>query len=88
MNARERLMNAIQDEIDNADFTTEKGQDDSYQHLLDVITEIFRQYPDNTLTLQDIVETVNIIDDLSVPLNKAYRYAIINLFLEYGDETL
>lgn len=88
MNARERLMDAIQNEIDNADFTTEKGQDDSYQHLLDVITEIFRQYPDNTLTLQDIVETVNIIDDLSVPLNKAYSYAIINLFLEYGDETL
>ena len=30
MNARKRLIDALQNELDNADFTTEQGQDDSY----------------------------------------------------------
>ncbi len=82
MNARKRLIDALQNELDNADFTTEQGQDDSYQNILDKITEIFRQYPDNSLTLQDIAETVNYLDDLSLTLEKAYRYAIIGLLLD------
>ena len=81
MNARERVIEVLQNELDHADFKTEQGQDDSYQLVITKITEIFRQYPDDSLTLKDIVETVNIIDDLDDPLIKAYRYAIINLIV-------
>lgn len=84
MNARNRLIKALQDEIDNADFSEEK-QDDSYQHAITKITEIFREYPDDSLTLNDVVEVVNILDDLELTLQKAYRFAIISLIIEQGE---
>lgn len=82
MNARDELIDALQSEIDNADFSTEETQDGSYQNIITKITEIFRTRTDNSLTLHDVVETVNIIDDLELPLKKAYAYAIISLILE------
>ena len=80
MNARDRLIQALKNEIDNADFSEEK-QDDSYQNIITKITEIFRTYPDNSLTLHDVVEVVNILDDLELPLKDAYVHAIISLIL-------
>ncbi len=81
MNARDRLIQALKNEIDHADFSTEETQDDSYQHIISKITEIFRTYPDNSLTLHDVVEVVNILDDLELPLKDAYVHAIISLIL-------
>ena len=42
MNARDWLIDALQSEIDNADFSTEETQDDSYQYAISKITEIFK----------------------------------------------
>ena len=82
MNARDWLIEALQDEIDHADFSTEETQDDSYQYAITKITEIFRTYPDNSLTLHDVVEVVNILDDLELSLKDAYEHAITSLILE------
>lgn len=81
MNARDYLIEALQDEIDHADFSTEEKQDGSYQNIITKITEIFKKCDDDSLDLHDVVETVNIIDDLELPLKKAYAYAIISLIL-------
>lgn len=78
MNSKEQLIAALQDEIDNADFSTEETQDDSYQYAIIKITEIFKDC-DDTLDLHDVVETVNILDDLDLALKDAYEAAIQNL---------
>lgn len=82
MNSRYELIAALYNEIENADFTTEETQDDSYQHAITKITEIFKECDDGSLDLHDIVETVNILDDLELTLKKAYEQAIINLILD------
>lgn len=79
MNARERLIEALQNEIDNADFSTEESQDNSYQLAITKITEIFREHPDNSLTLHDIVGVVDNLDNLEVTLQEAYVDAIAYL---------
>lgn len=76
MNARDRLIEALQDEIDNADFSTEETQDDSYQYAITKITEIFKEYNDDSLTLHDVVEVVNILDNLELSLKDAYENAV------------
>ena len=76
MNARNWLIDALQTEIDEADFSTEKSQDDSYKYAITKITEIFRARPDNSLTLHDVVKVVNILDDLELTLREAYVDAI------------
>ncbi len=78
MNSKEQLIAALQDEIDNADFSTEETQDDSYQYAIIKITEIFKDC-DDTLDLHDVVKTVNILDDLDLVLKDAYEAAIQNL---------
>ena len=82
MNARDWLIDALQSEIDNADFSTEETQDDSYQYAISKITEIFKECNYDSLTLHDVVEVVNILDDLELSLKDAYEHAIISLILE------
>ena len=82
MNARDWLIDALQSEIDNADFSTEETQDDSYQYAISKITEIFKECNDDSLTLHDVVEVVNILDDLELSIKDAYEHAIISLILE------
>lgn len=81
MNARDELIDALQNEIDNADFSTEETQDDSYQYVITKITEIFKECNDDSLTLHDVVEVVNILDNLDLTLIEAYEHAILSLIL-------
>lgn len=81
MNARDELIDALQNEIDNADFSTEETQDDSYRHAITKITEIFKECSDDSLTIHDIVEVVIILDDLELTLKEAYEHAILSLIL-------
>lgn len=82
MNARDELIEALQNEINNAVFTTEEKQDDSYRHAITKITEIFKECSDDSLTIHDVVEVVNILDDLELSLKDAYEHAITSLILE------
>lgn len=82
MNARERLIDALQNEIDNADFSTEESQDDSYQFALNKIIEIIREHFDDSITLHDIVGVVDNLDNLEITLQEAYVDAIA--FLNRG----
>lgn len=79
MNSRYELIAALYNEIENADFSTEETQDDSYQHTIAKITEIFKDCDDGSLDLHDVVETVNILDDLDLTLQESYEKAILNL---------
>lgn len=76
MDVKDILIEALQSEIDNADFSTEHGQDGSYQLAITKISEIFREYDDESLTLHDIVAVVNILDNLELTLLQAYESAI------------
>ena len=76
MNAKEKLMLALEHELDFADFKTEKGQDDSYQTFIARIEEICNLSKDNSLSVHELVEAVNIIDDLEQSLRKAYKNAL------------
>ena len=81
MNAKDKLIDVLQNEIDNADFTSEQSQDDSYQRVINKITEIFKECDDDSSDLHVIVETVNILDDLDLALKDAYKHAIISLII-------
>ena len=75
MNPKELLIAALQTEIDEADFSTEEKQDDSYQYVISKITEIIKENSDE-IELHDIVKVVNIIDNLDLTLKEAYQCAI------------
>jgi len=79
MNAKNKLIDAIQSEIDNADFSNEETCDNSYQFFIIKIDEIYKASTDNTLTIHDIVEVINIVDNLELTLIEAYQNAIIYL---------
>lgn len=81
MNARYELIAALYNELDNVDFTAEEKQDDSYRHAITKITEIFKECSDDSLTIHDVTEVVNILDDLELSLKDAYKNAIISLTL-------
>lgn len=72
MTARYELIAALYNEIDNADFSTEEKQDDSYRHAIAKITEIFKE----CRTIHDVVEVVNILDNLELSLKDAYENAV------------
>lgn len=76
MNAQERLIYALECELDNADFSTKQSRDDSYQLLVTKIEEICNLESDNSLSIHDIVKTMNIVDDLEPSLRKAYKAAL------------
>lgn len=82
MTARYELIAALYNEIDNADFSSEETQDDSYRHAIAKITEIFKECSDDSLTLHGVTEVVNILDDLELSLKDAYQNAILSLTLD------
>ena len=75
MNPKELLIAALQTEIDEADFSTEQRQDDSYQYVINQIIDIFKEHSDE-IALHTIIKIVNILDDLDVTLKEAYQNAI------------
>ena len=79
MNAKNKLIDTIQSEIDNADFSNDETCDNSYQFFITKIDEIYKTSTDNTLTIHDIVEVINIVDNLELTLIEAYQNAIIYL---------
>ncbi len=82
MNAKEKLIFALETELDCANFKTEQSRDDSYQLFITKVEEICNIANDNSLSIHDIVETINIVNNLNLPLRKAYEEA-----LEYLNNT-
>jgi len=76
MNAKNELIDAIQSEIDNADFSNEETCDNSYQLFITKIDKIYKASTDTSLTIHDIVEVINIVDNLELSLIEAYQNAI------------
>lgn len=76
MEARTELIIDLQAEMERADFSTEEGQDDSYQYTITRLTEVFKESEDDSLDLHDIVKIVNLLDDLELTLLDAYMSVI------------
>jgi len=76
MDSKNKLIEAIQNELDNADFSNEQSCDDSYQLFLTKTNEIYKSTSDDSLDIHDIVEVVNILDNLELSLKEAYIEAI------------